>query len=290
MALMQWKRGKRLPGIGNPGRRTKTLSLALLLLRLMMTPVTANALPNEAWGKLLKQFVAQGRVDYAGIQSDPALLLQSLKGFSRITRQEYDAWSRTQRIAHWINAYNLFTIKAIVDHYPPKGWNLLYPRISIRQIGRVWDRKDYRTAGQQLSLNQIEHRILRPLFQEPRTHFALVCASRGCPPLPTQPYTGENLEEMLDRQVRIYLEDYQHGLRWDPGNRTLWLSVIFSWFAEDFRGYAEQYRLFEDLPEKDRYALNFVWRYLPENVRKSLTAEPFQIHYMKYDWSLNDRK
>jgi len=289
MAFIQWKRGNHTLGIGDRGHERKILIQALLFFWMMICPAAADSLPNTAWEKLLKQFVAQGRVDYEGIRSYPALLHQSLKEFSRITRREYDQWPREQQIAHWINAYNLFTIKAIIDHYPPKGWNLLYPRISIRQIGRVWDRKDYRTAGQRLSLNQIEHRILRPLFQEPRTHFVLVCASRGCPPLPSQPYTGENLEEMLNRQVMIYLNDKDHGLRWDPGTRTLFLSAIFSWYGEDFRSYAERHHLFEELPQKKRYVMNFLWEYLPESIRKSLTAEPFQIHYMKYDWSLNDR-
>ncbi|NOY52089.1 MAG: DUF547 domain-containing protein [Deltaproteobacteria bacterium] len=271
--------------------RPAWIMLLVLLLLFCMAIKSAGAipLPNEAWGKLLAGFVHEGRVDYDGIEAHPALLQQSLKEFSRITRRVYDKWSREQQLAHWINAYNLFTVKAVVDHYPPKGWNFLYPRISIRQISRVWDRKEYRTAGERLSLNRIEHQILRPLFREPRVHFALVCASLGCPPLPAQPYTGENLEVMLNRQVRIYLDDTDHGLHWDPATRTLSLSQIFSWFGEDFRGYTERHRLFRALPAKQRNALNFVWEYLPERIRKSLTAEPFRIHYMKYDWSLNGR-
>ncbi len=290
MVFIEWKMGNELTRMGIRRHLGKIVITMFLFFQMVPTPVSADPLPNEAWGELLREFVAQGRVDYGRIKSHPTLLQKSLKEFSGITRQEYGEWPREEKIAHWINAYNLFTIKAIIDHYPPRGWNLLYPKTSIRQIGRVWDRKDYRTAGQLLSLNQIEHRILRPIFREPRVHFALVCASRGCPPLPAQPYTGENLEAMLDRQVMIYLDNPDHGLRWDPVARALSLSEIFSWFGEDFRTYAEKHRLFEELPEKKRYTMNFLWEYLPESVRKSLTAEPFQIHYMKYDWSLNDRK
>ncbi len=275
--------------IGNCRLFRILLWVPLLLCGLAIQPAAAIPLPNEAWGRLLTRFVQEGRVDYGRIKSHPALLRKSQKEFSRITRRDYDEWPREQQIAYWINAYNLFTLQAVVDHYPPKGWNFLYPRISIRQIRRVWDRKEYHAAGERLSLNRIEHEILRPLFREPRVHFALVCASLGCPPLPNRPYTGKNLEVMLNRQVRIYLNEPDHGLRWDPATRTLFLSQIFSWFGEDFRDYTKKYHLFKALPPKQRDALNFLWEYLPEQIRKTLTAEPFQIHYMKYDWSLNDR-
>jgi hypothetical protein len=264
-------------------------TILLLLFSARSLVAATEPLPNEAWGKLLREYVHEGQVDYKALKARPELLQKSLKDFEGITRQEFGDWSREDQIAHWINSYNLFTIKAIVDHYPPRGWNLLYPQISIRQIGGVWDNKVYRTAGRLLSLNEIEHKILRVLYHEPRIHFALVCASRGCPPLPSEPYRGENLNTMLDRQVMMYLADTRHGLRWDPEKRVLTLSKIFSWFGEDFREYEKKHKLFQNLPPKKRATMNFLWEYLPESVGKSLTDEPFQIKYMEYDWSLNDR-
>ncbi len=263
--------------------------ILLLLYTSPLQAVKTKPLPNEAWGQLLSKFVINSRVDYARLKKHPGLLKQSLKEFSRVSRQTFGKWDRKDQIAFWINAYNLFTIKAIVDDYPPKGGNLLYPRVSIRQIGRVWVMTVYRAAGQRVSLSQIEHDILRGVFKEPKIHFALVCASLGCPPITTVPYEGETLDEMMEQQIRNYLSDAEHGLRWDEESRTLSLSEIFSWFGEDFGYYYTVHKLFPDLPRKKRNVLNFIWEFIPEELQKSLTADEFKVTFLDYDWSLNDR-
>lgn len=245
-------------------------------------------LPNASWGRLLTEFVSDGRVDYERLKQHPDLLQESIREFAGISRQIYGAWDRKTQIAFWINAYNLFTIKAVVDQYPPKGWNLLYPKVSIRQIGGGWDKTAYRTAGQVVSLDQIEHAILRGVFKEPRAHFALVCASLGCPPLSSIPYEGETLEPMLDQQAQKYISDPEHGLRWDAEHRILCLSQIFSWFGKDFFYYFTVHQLFQDLPPGKSDALNFIWEHIPDELKKSLTEGAFRIEYMDYDWSLND--
>jgi hypothetical protein len=263
----------------------------LLIMTLAFTfPAAAvEPLPSGAWARLLSAYVSKGRVNYREIVKDPRLLEQSLEDFAKISRQDYGKWSRRDQIAFWINAYNLFTIKAVVDHYPPKGWNLLYPKISIRQIGAVWEKTAYRTAGQLVSLSQIEHEILRGVFREPRIHFALVCASLGCPPLLSVPYDGDSLEQMLDQQVRAYLADPIHGLYWNKEKRTLYLSKIFSWFGKDFGYYYTLHKLFPQLPLEKRNSLNFIWDYLSEPVKQSLAEKEFRISFLDYDWSLNDQ-
>ena len=269
----------------------KNTAWALLIFLAFSLPVSAGRvepLPNASWGRLLTEFVSGGRVDYEKIKQHPDLLQKSIREFAAISRQTYGEWNREEQIAFWINAYNLFTIKAVVDHYPPKGWNLLYPKVSIRQIGGAWDKTIYRTAGQIVSLDQIEHAILSGVFKEPRAHFAMVCASLGCPPLSSTPYEGATLKQMLDQQARIYLSDPEHGLRWDAEHRTLYLSQIFSWFGKDFFYYFTVHKLFQDLPQKKSYALNFIWEYIPDELKQSLTEGEFRIEYMTYDWSLND--
>ncbi len=273
-------------------KKTHRLAAAVLFACLGFSlPASAGRvepLPNASWGRLLTEFVSDGRVDYEKIKQHPDLLQQSIREFAGISRQTYGEWDRKRQIAFWINAYNLFTIEAIVDKYPPKGWNLLYPKVSIRQIGGIWEKTVYRTAGQVVSLGQIEHAILSGVFKEPRTHFALVCASLGCPPLSPIPYEGETLEQMLDQQARKYLADLEHGLRWDAERRTLYLSQIFSWFGKDFFYYFTIHKLFQDLPPEKSYSLNFIWEYIPDELKKSLTEGAFRIEYMAYDWSLND--
>jgi len=262
--------------------------IVFLLYASPIPAVKLEPLPNDAWRRLLSEFVINNRVDYARLKKNPELLKLSLKEFSKDSRQTYGKWDRKNQIAFWINAYNLFTIKAIVDDYPPNGWNLLYPKVSIRQIGHVWEKTVYRAAGQRVSLNQIEHTILRGALKEPRIHFALVCASLGCPPITAVPYEGETLDETMDQQVRAYLSDPEHGLRWDGESRTLSLSKIFSWFGEDFDYYYTVHKLFPDLPEERRNVLNFIWEYIPEELKKSLTSDDFRVTFLDYDWSLND--
>jgi hypothetical protein len=276
------------------GGRVKTAccAAAVLLSLLAVYPGSATAallpLPNEGWRQLLSENVHNGRVDYDRIKKQPKFLVQSLKEFEKVSRQEYGKWTRARKIAFWINAYNLFTIKAIIDHYPPRGWNLLYPKVSIRQIGGVWNQTVYRTAGQVVSLNQIEHKILRVTLKEPRIHFALVCASLGCPPLPPEPYDEETLEQRLDLQVYQYLSDPEHGLRWEPEPRVLYISEIFSWFGDDFDYYYRTHKMFPDLTLEKRNAMNFIWNYLPDEVQQQIKEGAFRIRYLDYDWSLND--
>jgi hypothetical protein len=272
-------------------RKFLTVSMVFILL-FLTTPSSAvkvKPLPNLTWSLLLSKHVIHGRVDYASMDKDPKQLKQCIREFGKIYRQTYGKWARNHQIAFWINAYNLFTIRAIVENYPPDGGNLLYPKTSIRQIGRVWETTRYRTAGQRVSLNQIEHQTLRLIFKDPRIHFALVPASLGCPPLLSVPYTGEDLDQMLDEQVREFLSDPDRGLRWDSEARKLYLSRIFFWYGKDFGYYYLVHRQFSNLPREERSAMNFIWEYIPDELKKSLTDRPFEITFMDYDWSLNDQ-
>jgi hypothetical protein len=274
------------------GMRRLFLTASMVFIFLFMPSsaltVRVKPLPNKTWSLLLAEHVINGRVDYAKIYKDPELLKQCIKEFEKISRQTYGKWTRSHQIAFWINAYNLFTIHTIIENYPPEGSNLLYPGISIRQIGRAWNTAKYRTAGQRVSLNQIEEQTLRLVFRDPRIHFALVPASRGCPPLLSVPYEGETLDQTLDQQAREFLSDPEHGLRWDNETRTLYLSRIFLWYGSDFGYYYLLHKMFTHLPRNERSVINFIWEYISDELKKSLTDRPFEIIFMDYDWSLND--
>src|SRR3989338_3814048 len=188
----------------------------------------------EAWSQLLATHTQNGFVDYQALKKSPDDLADVMEFFHSATEDEYDQWSRSQKIAFWLNAYNFAAINLMVEHYPIQkklGWKALaYPDNSIQQIPDVWDRKSIRILGKELSLNDIEHGILRKEFEEPRVHFALVCASIGCPKLRGEPYIAERLEEQLDDQVRTFLLDPEKA-RYETGSDTLHLSPIFKWFG-----------------------------------------------------------
>jgi hypothetical protein len=262
-----------------------------------LLPAPARARPaagfsDDPYARLLSQRVDdRGLVDYRGIASDPADLDAVVEKLRRTDPQDLARSSEADRIAFWINAYNALTLRAIVEHYPirPSALrSLLYPKNSIRQIPGVWDRLAFEVAGRKLTLDDIEHRILRKEFREPRIHMALVCAARGCPPLRREPYAGARLDEQLEDQTRRFLASPEK-FRVDPSSRTVYLSPIFKWFGEDFLA---AYGPGPDRgggSEADRAVLSFVAKRLPADQKRKLEEGRWTISYLDYDWSLNER-
>ncbi len=229
---------------------------------------------HAAWTELLRRHVRGGDVDYAGLASaDRTDLDRYVEALSKVCRRDYDGWSRAAQLAFWIDVYNAFTVRLVLDHYPLG---------SIREIG-ILPGAAFRKAiipmadleGRTLSLDDVEHRILRPRFEEPRVHFAIVCASRSCPPLRSEAYRAADLDRQLDDQARTFLRDPAKN-RWDPQTRTLHLSMIFRWFHEDFETAAGS-------------VAGFVARYLEEPAASAARQPGVRIAYVDYDWSLNGR-
>lgn len=224
---------------------------------------------HTGWTAILGRYVRDGRVGYAALRQDGGPALQAyLDGLSAACAQDYPQWSRADRIAFWINAYNAFTVELVLDHYPIR---------SIRKIGWLPGaafRDDFipmpELKGGDVSLDDIEHGTLRKDFREPRIHFALVCASRSCPALRPEAYRGAVLDRQLDDQARGFLNDPAKN-RFDPATRTLYLSRIFDWFRADFESSGGS------LPA-------FVAPYLAQPVPADA-----RIVFLDYDWSLNDQ-
>lgn len=234
---------------------------------------------------LLRSAVHGPRVDYAALKSDRGRLDAVVATFASPTPAEEQGWTRQQRMAFWINAYNALTIQAIVDHYPIRGSIFTRsPRNSIRQIDGVWTRLTWQVAGRSVTLDDIEHKILRPTFGDARVHFAVNCASVSCPPLAADPYRADTLDASLDAAARRYLGSTE-GLRVDGG--TLLVSSIFKWYGDDF---IPQYAAIaaEGGTPRDRAILGAIVRFGPgDAVRRARTGRP-RIGYLDYDWSLND--
>ncbi len=225
---------------------------------------------HAPYGKVLRQVVRDARVDYARLKAAPGELDAYLERIATVPEAEFAEWPRADRLALLINLYNARTLRLIAENYPVG---------SIRDIGLIpgaaWKRKIVRFGGRVFSLDDLEHGILRKEYDEPRVHFALVCAARGCPPLRDEPYTAARLEEQLEDQGRRFLADPARN-RLEIATRTLWVSPIFDWFAEDFR-------------RGGRSVAAFVSRYLGEADRRRLEewGEP-KVRFTEYDWTLND--
>jgi len=237
---------------------------------------SANTFDNKLYSFVLKHFVQDGWVDYAALKKDRKVLDKYVNSLGELTDEEYKLMSETEQIAFWINAYNAITLKVIVDHYPIKPnpiMGIFAAKNSIMQIPGAWDRIEHRVKGEDLTLNNIEHEILRKEFNEPRIHFALVCASISCPVLSAESFTGERLEEQLEDQTQRFYSD-SAKVRFSEKKRTLFLSPIFEWYGKDFGG--------------KNGIREFSKKYLPQTAQKIKSHT--KIKYLPYDWNLNDKQ
>ena len=220
---------------------------------------------NSIFADLLKEYVKDGVVDYAGFKKDELRLDAYLKVLEGVNPGTLD---RNAQFAFYVNAYNAWTIKLILSGYPGVE--------SIKDLGSVfkspWKKEIVRIDGDLVTLDHVEHEILRPRFKDARVHFAINCASKGCPPLFTEPYQGDILEQQLDAVTGAFLNDPDYN-RLD-GN-TLYVSRIFKWFKEDFN--------------KD--IVGFFLKNAKGPLRERLEAGKgsIKIKYLDYDWSLNGK-
>jgi hypothetical protein len=253
----------------------------------LATSLRAGTFDHEYWAyaKLLHDHVHAVVVDYTALKEHRAALADVMAAFADSSAADERAWTRDQRLSFWINAYNLFTLRAIVDHYPIRSALFtMQPRNSIRQIDGVWTALTWKAAGRALTLDDIEHKILRPEFKEPRVHFAVNCASVGCPPLGGEPYRPATLEAQLDAAARRYLAS-DRGLRIE-GN-TLRVTRILEWYGEDFVA-----RFAPDAAGKpdriERAIRGVVLRFGPAAAADLAGKPTTRVRFLEYDWSLND--
>lgn len=275
---------------------TKTMwILVAISMSSSAAPVGVRAESRDASGAyaaVLREFVDdRGRVDYSALKANRDQLDAYAASLAVIRRKSYEEWNKPSKIAFWINAYNGLTLKLIIDHYPIKASrlkSLVYPKNSIRQIPGAWDKIEFEVMGEKMTLNEIEHEVLRANFDEPRIHMALVCAAVSCPVLRNEPYDGENLETQLDDQTRRFLAD-TNKFKVDRGARVVWLSAIFDWFAGDFFDRYGSSKGDSGLSERDQAVINFVSRYVAEKDKEFLAAGDYDVKHFDYDWTLNEK-
>jgi Protein of unknown function, DUF547 len=225
----------------------------------------------------------QSRVNYKGFASERAELIKTLEAFSAVTPAQFAAFSKDQQMAFLINAYNAFTIELILTKYPDVK--------SIKDLGSTfsspWKKTFFKLLGEERNLDWIEHDKLRPTgknivnggYQDPRIH-AIVCASIGCPALPTEAFTAAKLDAQLDAGMARFVQDKTRN-RYEGGK--LQVSSIFKWFKDDFEKGYKGFSKVEDVFAK--YADNLS---NDSAIQGQIRAKTVSISYLDYDWSLND--
>lgn len=252
-----------------------------------------QTLSYENYDRLLHEFVDNdGLVNYAGLLAGRAPLDAFVADLGRLDPAAFDTWDSGDRLAFWINAYNAITLVRILDHYPIDRGGIvsavLYPANSIRQIKGVWTELTTPVLGRDLTLDQIEHEILRKQFDEPRIHAAIVCAAKSCPPLRAGAFRAESIDAQLADQGRRFL-GAPHRFRIDREKNVVHLSPILKWFAEDFvKAYAVRGRIGAH-NENDSAALHFARENVDEADAAYIDTAAYRVQYLDYDWSLNEQ-
>ncbi len=209
---------------------------------------------HTLWNTLLSKYVTKkGHVNYEGFKTDEDKLQDYLNVLK--THAPSESWTKNEKLAYWINAYNAFTVKLILDNYPVK---------SIKDIKNPWDQEFIVIANKTYSLGDIEHKILRKM-DEPRIHFAINCASYSCPNLLNQAYIAETLEAQLDVAAHRFVNDTSKNT---ISKDAVEISKIFDWFSSDFKSYGS--------------IIDFLNNYSTIKINKNA-----KVKYKDYNWNLN---
>ena len=220
-------------------------------------PIEANKSGqlHETFNGLLKKYVsATGQVNYKGLKKEKAVLETYLSALSK--QVPGSTCTKNEALAYWINAYNAFTLKLIIDNYPVKS-------ITALNGGKPWDQKWIELAGKKYSLNNIENDIIRPQFKDARIHFAVNCAAVSCPPLANMAFTESNVLPLLESRTKNFINSGFNGI----AASKIKISKIFDWYKADFGN-----------------VISFINKYSSTKAGPKATIE-----YNEYNWSLNEK-
>ena len=270
------------------------LVLAAIISAIGLLPATAFAQfdhTHAAWTALLKKHVVliqdgkASQVRYANFAKDRAALKSYLDTLSKVSDAEFKAWSKPQQMAFLINAYNAYTVEKILTKYPDLK--------SIRDFGNVfgnpWKDKFFTLLGREAYLDWVEHETLRAkgVYNEPRVHFAVNCASIGCPMLREEAYVANKLDAQLEEQTRRFLSDRARN-RYNDKNGQLEVSKIFEWFKEDWQSDYKGIGTAEPIKTREQFFARYA-KLLSDSpeAQAKIAEQKAMISFLEYDWSLN---
>lgn len=231
---------------------------------------------HALWSGILQRYVRADRFAYGELAREPEPLRRYLAELRAVTPEQLSSWTREQQYAFWVNAYNAHTVAKVVDNWPLESIRKLDKAFGLNTVfDQAWipmGAHHPEKKGAQLSLNDIEHGILRPRFTDARVHAAINCASEGCPPLLAEAFVAARLEEQLESQMRAFVNDPSRN-RFDHEQGEASISEVFKWFAEDFERDAGSVR---------DYLIRFAAAEQADFLRGA------KIRYLDYSWDLND--
>lgn len=252
---------------------------------------TPRIFSHEDFERVLQGFADdRGLVDYAALKKNPRDLERYYLLLSTYSPDSHPTLfpSKQSKLAYWINAYNAAAIKIVLTYYPISSVRDIKPPTALFFLPEktgffAFQRVSF--GGKTTNLYYLENGVIRKRFSDPRVHFALNCAARGCPRLPRRVFTSERLTEQLDRETRQFLAE-ERNLRVDHQEKTIYMSSIFKWYKNDFLNWYK-----ESFPQQEATLLNYMSLYLPgerSNEIRGLAAS-FRVRFIPYDWRLNDR-
>ena len=248
----------------------RSFVLSVILPWTLFAQADSSMFRHSLFTKVLKSHVEDGLVDYEAIKAD-AVFDQYLRVLATTDPAALD--TKKEQLAFWINAYNAYTIKLIIDRMPLESIRDISLGLPI--LFGPWSIDIADIGGTSYTLNEIEHDIIRDQFGDPRIHFALVCAALSCPKLREEAYEGLALNSQLDEDARRFLNDTSRN-QFDLEGRTMYLSKIFDWYESDFE-------------ESAGSVSAFIAHYVSQGARSLTENENADIEYLPYDWGLNTK-
>ena len=248
---------------------------------------------HDKCADILKNYVdGKGMVNYKVLRRKRPELKNLLDEFADLDPNEYRRWPKEDKIAFWLNAYNIQMLKIITDNYPIQGSRLLNPFYgpnSIRHIRGIWSDYKFIVMDEEFTLAEVDRRFFTKEFDEPRVFFAISYASLSSPPLRNEPYCGNKLRQQLEDQTKRFFSN-PLAFKIDKENKKVYLSAILqpTWHGREFVGKFGIDRKFKDHEPETRAVLNFITNYLSKEDAYFLETENYTLEYMSFDWRLND--
>ncbi len=230
---------------------------------------------HQAWNEILKNYVVPGKIStlfkYKALKANVSLLNSYLKHLESVSDSDFQKFNKKQKLSFWINAYNAYTVKLIINHYPLKSIKDIKGEGGFLGVGASpWKIKFIKLLGKMLSLDNVEHDIIRKDFDEPRIHFAVNCASMGCPSLSNKAFSAKDLDKHLEDVSNAFINNLQKN-KFDLKSKTFYASKIFKWYGSDFNKKFGSYKKFI------------------KTLRPELSdLEQFKVIWNNYGWNLNE--
>jgi len=250
---------------------------------------------HDKCAEILKNFVNdKGMVDYKTLRRKRLELKALLQEFDNLDPNEYRTWPKEDKIAFWLNAYNIQMLNVITENYPIESSRFLrlfpgWGPNSILHIKGIWTNYKFLVMDEEFTLSEIDKRFFRKEFDDPRIFFAICNAGLSSPPLRNEPYYGHKLNEQLDDQVRRFLSR-PLAFRIDKEKQRVYLSSLFqsSSYGKEFISKFSIDKKFKDQEPATRAVLNFITNYVSEEKGSFLEVGNYSVNFMKYDWTIND--